>query len=188
MRRRRILLALMAGLPAILMPPALRASDDADDDLAETWGPFRGRIVDADTGQPVPGAVFVAIWLESVPALIRVRKQFYDARAAVAGPDGAFGMPRRPPPFFRSAISTDFGYLAPGHVAVTHPVTIEGLARLAVRKFAALTPDAKRVHQILKGPFSWIPGDREAALIDTINIERRRMGLGPIRRLRGGPQ
>jgi hypothetical protein len=64
----------------------------------EKWGPFRGKIVDMETGQGIPGAVVLAIWLEKVPTPIEMHTRFYDAREVVSGPDGSFEiLVERPP-------------------------------------------------------------------------------------------
>jgi|SRR5438046_3385354 len=60
----------------------------------EKWGPFRGQVVDVETGQPIPGAVALAVWWKLVPNLVAGNREFYDAREAVTGADGTFEIPR----------------------------------------------------------------------------------------------
>ena len=61
---------------------------------SERWGPFQGQVVDVETGQPIAGAVALAIWWRLVPGLAHGTREFYDAREALTGPDGAFEIPR----------------------------------------------------------------------------------------------
>ena len=61
---------------------------------SERWGSFRGQVVDVETGQPIAGAVALAIWWEVVPSLVHGTQKFYDAREALTGPDGRFEIPR----------------------------------------------------------------------------------------------
>lgn len=56
-------------------------------------GPFRGRVVDAATGDPIDGAVVVALWDYGNPFL-RLDASIYEAQEVVTGPDGRFEVPR----------------------------------------------------------------------------------------------
>ena len=58
----------------------------------EQWGPFRGQIVDFDTGDPIAGAHVMVMWLREPPAL-HLRQTFYDARETTSGSDGWFEIP-----------------------------------------------------------------------------------------------
>ncbi len=149
----------------------------------EKWGPFRGRMVDVETGQGIPGAVVLAIWLEKVPTPIEMHTRFYDAREVLTGPDGTFEIPRRSPPFFTFRIlEPTFKVFAPGYAedrwvvtpptgqALVDPTTIE-MRRLRTRE------------DLLKksrGYPSEVPEDRMPELIRAINIERKMLGLDPI--------
>jgi hypothetical protein len=61
----------------------------------EQWGPFRGRIVDAETGAPIAGAHFMVMWERDNPNPVHWTQSFYDAQEAVTGADGRFEIPRR---------------------------------------------------------------------------------------------
>src|SRR5207249_575775 len=62
----------------------------------EKWGPFRGQIVDAETGQPIVGAVVLVVWWEAVFTPIQTNRKFYDAREALTDAEGRFEAPRLP--------------------------------------------------------------------------------------------
>jgi hypothetical protein len=58
----------------------------------EQWGPFRGQVVDFDTGDPIAGAHVMVMWLREPPAL-HLTQTFYDARETTTGADGRFEIP-----------------------------------------------------------------------------------------------
>ena len=184
--RRRILIFSVASIVSLLagvLPGfAVEPSDDK-------WGPFRGRIVDVDTGEPVPGAVALAIWLQNVPTPVSGAQKYYDARVAVAGADGRFELPRRPAPFFSSFIDTPLiEYFTPGY-ALAEPIRSEaGFTTVRLRKWGVLTPEQELRHTVSSGIHVWIPQEKRPELIEIANNKRRAMGLRPIRWLSGGPE
>ncbi len=58
----------------------------------EQWGPFRGQVVDFDTGDPIAGAHVMVMWIRDRPSL-HSGESFYDARETVTGIDGRFEIP-----------------------------------------------------------------------------------------------
>src|SRR5256885_14234656 len=83
---------------------------------SEGWGPFRGQVVDLETGQPISGAVALAIWWRLVPGLAHGTREFYDAREALTGPDGRFDIPRLSvPPWQLGVQSGQVTLFAPGY-------------------------------------------------------------------------
>jgi len=58
----------------------------------EQWGPFRGQVVDFDTGDPIAGAHVMVMWLRERPAL-HLAQSFYDARETTSDADGWFEIP-----------------------------------------------------------------------------------------------
>jgi len=92
----------------------------------EQWGPFRGRIVDAETGAPIPGAHFMVSWERDNPNPVHWTQSFYDAQEAVTDADGRFEIPRQRR-FFTVLVSTPrFDAFAPGYVAESSEVTPRG--------------------------------------------------------------
>jgi hypothetical protein len=174
--------SLLSPLPSVLPGFAVEPIDDK-------WGPFRGQMVDVDTAQPVPAAVALAIWLQIVPTPVSGAQKYYDARVAVAGADGRFEIPRRPAPFFSSFIDTPLiEYFAPGY-ALAEPIRPEaGFTIVRLRKWGALTPEQRRMHNVTSGIHVWISKEKRPELIEIVNLERYRMGLRPIRWLSGGPE
>ena len=62
---------------------------------AHAAGPWRGQIVDAETGQPLEGVVVVAAWEAILPGLIHERYEFHDVDEVVTDADGRFLLPER---------------------------------------------------------------------------------------------
>ncbi len=149
----------------------------------EKWGPFRGKIVDAETGQPIQGAVVLMIWLRLVDVLIATKTEFYDAREAVSGPDGTFEIPRLNPPFFRFNIVT-YGpkIFAPGYAEerwVVTPPTGEALMDPTVIEMRRLRTREELLRKSRSRPGE-VPDDRMPEFIRAINIERMMLGMDPI--------
>ncbi len=151
---------------------------------AEKWGPFRGRIVDAETGQPIPGAVVLAIWLELVDALVQTNTRFYDAREALTGPDGTFEVPRLPPPFFRFRITEpEFKLFAPGyaeHRWVVTPPTGEALIAPTVIEMRPLRTREERVRMFYRASEPSIPLEKRCLYSRALNQEAVSLGFTPL--------
>ncbi len=112
MRRTRIVAAVIlmavvrAASPCLGRPP-----------FENQWGPFTGTVVDAATGQPIPGAVFTVIWMKVIPFPFQGIERFFDARVAVADEHGHFDIPRRSWPFLLlGGVKTPYlSCVAPGY-------------------------------------------------------------------------
>jgi hypothetical protein len=84
---------------------------------AEQWGPFRGRMVDAETGAPIPGAHFMVSWERDLPNPVHWTQSFYDAQEAVTDADGRFEIPHRRRFFTLLVSEPRFSAFAPGYFA-----------------------------------------------------------------------
>jgi hypothetical protein len=60
---------------------------------AEGAGPWKGQIVDRETGQPIAGAVVLAIWTVRSWGEIHPHDEFHSAFEAVSDADGRFVIP-----------------------------------------------------------------------------------------------
>jgi hypothetical protein len=60
-----------------------------------TRGPYRGRVIDAETKAPLAGAAVVAIWERRRRLPMYSRNEFYDAREVVTDADGRFVLDAR---------------------------------------------------------------------------------------------
>jgi hypothetical protein len=93
---------------------------------AEQWGPFRGQVVDAETGQPISGAHVMVAWERDNPNPVHWTQSFHDAHETVTDASGRFEIPRErrlPSILVRGP---RFAAFAPGYVAEAEDVTPPG--------------------------------------------------------------
>ena len=183
MRRTPLLRAICLGglLVGLTACPPAQALDK--------WGPFRGRIVDVETGQPLAGAAVLVIWWEAVYTPVQTNTKFYDAREAVTDADGRFEIPRLTPPFFTFRIrQPQVTYFAPGYAphgtVVTPPdgqpfvaPTVVQLRRLKTRE------ELKRKS---RGYPSMVPEAKMPNFLRAIDIEDRMLWPGRSQPGKGG--
>ena len=93
---------------------------------AEQWGPFRGRMVDAETGAPIAGAHVMVSWERDYPNPVHWTQRFYDAQETTTDSDGRFEIPRRRRFFTMLVGEPRFGAFAPGYYAETEEVVAPG--------------------------------------------------------------
>jgi hypothetical protein len=60
---------------------------------AHAAGPWKGQIVDAETGQPLSGVVILAAWWLRSPGVVHERREFHEAHEVVTDSDGRFVVP-----------------------------------------------------------------------------------------------
>jgi protocatechuate 3,4-dioxygenase beta subunit len=53
-------------------------------------GHYEGRIIDADTGQPIEGVVVLGVWYREYPGAGGAVHEYYDARETVTDQNGEF--------------------------------------------------------------------------------------------------
>lgn len=172
----RKLILLIVGLTGLLLGFVPEAS------ALEKWGPFRGQIVDGETGVPIAGAAVLVIWRENVPNPVQGASKFYDAREAVTDGEGRFEVPRLSPPFFSFRIERpNITYFAPGYApdreVVTPPEGEPFVAPTVVQMQRLKTKDElwrKRRSR------PYIPEEKMVGFIRAINVERKMLGLEPI--------
>ncbi|MGH7310539.1 MAG: hypothetical protein ACREK6_17780 [Candidatus Rokuibacteriota bacterium] len=152
-------------------------------DAAEKWGPFHGRIVDAETGEAIPGVAVLVVWWEHVPNPVQGQRRFFDARETVTDADGRFTTPRLSPPFFGFRIlPADIALFAPGYVEQSERVTPPGgqpfvdPTEIRLRRLRSRAELDKKSRARPGG----VPDDKMPGYLRSINIERAMLGLGPI--------
>lgn len=145
-------------------------------------GPFEGRVVDAETGQPIQGAVALAVWHEVRVTPVGGQERFYDAREAVTGADGRFVIPRAVPFYNLGVQRPRFYIFAPGYrredtivsppegVAFADP-TVVRMRRLQTREDLLA---ASRTRP------AGVPTEHMVEMTKAINRERASLGLDPL--------
>lgn len=147
----------------------------------EKWGPFRGRVVDIETGQPIAGAVVLFIWWEAVYTPVQTNQKFYEAQEAVTDADGRFEIPRLSPPFFSFRIfEPTIDWFAPGYVhakLVVTPQNGEMFVDPTVIQMRQLKTREERVKNLPSRP--GIPPEKMREFIRAMNTERQALGFSP---------
>ena len=146
------------------------------------WGPFTGRVLDADTEQPISGAVMLVVWRESAgPALLETR--FYESKEALTDETGRWLIPRIDTGRMRVTVqSPSFRLFAAGYVSQARIVTpITGQAYLddTVTRVKRLGSRQDLLTKSREYP-SDIPPERMRAYLTAINAERSMLGMSPL--------
>ncbi len=53
-------------------------------------GPYKGKIIDAETGAPIEGVVILGVWYKETPTVAGAVSSFYDASETVSDKNGDF--------------------------------------------------------------------------------------------------
>src|SRR5262245_3114236 len=85
--RRRFLLTSVASGLAVLLATAPTSAIE---------GQYHGRVVDAETKQPLEGAVVTVIWMKAPFSLMDGVKDFHQARETLTDADGRFAIDAKP--------------------------------------------------------------------------------------------
>ncbi len=154
-------------------------------------GPYRGRVIDAETKQPLAGAAVVAIWHREKIQLIQLSTVFHDAREVLTDANGEFVLDA--PDVEREApaktLRPYFVFFTPGYALArgTHEARGEtiGLRRLRTQKerlaelptpfdIGAVTMDETNRN------FVWrVSRERIQNFLRLIEVERSALGLAP---------
>jgi hypothetical protein len=165
---------LLGALLLLLLLPGLAHAE-------EKWGPFKGRVVDGETGQGIAEAVILAIWLEKWSSPIETHTRFYDAKEALTRPDGTFEIPRLTPPFFRFRIMEPmFKVFAPGYAEqrwVVTPPTGEPLIAPTVIEMRKLRSRQDRLDHLGFASQPSIPLEKRCLYTQALNQEAKILGL-----------
>ena len=179
-----VLTGLLLGLAGALASVSPAAAD-------EKWGPFRGQVVDLETGEPIAGAVMLAVWWEVIATPVEGKSRFYDALEAVTGADGRFEIPRLRVPFWKLGVQPpSFRLFAPGYKPHTDVVTPPGgklFVDPTVVKMRRLETHAELMDKSRSRP-ALVPPEKMREFTRAVNIERARLGLDPIDPFGGLPK
>lgn len=88
----------------------------------QQWGPFRGQVIDAETGAPIAGAHVMVTWIREPPSL-HVTQQFYDAQETVTDTNGRFEIPRQSGFLTAFVSAPGISVFAPGYLMQEPEVT-----------------------------------------------------------------
>ncbi len=152
--------------------------------IAFTSGPYRGRVIDGQTRQPLAGAAVVAVWYWEGWGPGHPSERLHDALEVVTGPDGEFVLPQKTHFALTGGVNEPYIVIYyPGYKdflggrpteserAAGEPKLVE-LVRASNSerpRYAGLPTQAGGV------PYAKIPN-----LIRLVNQERRALGLQPV--------
>jgi len=60
-------------------------------------GPYKGRVIDAESKKPLEGAVVLAVWDSVIPAIADKKYLFLDAKEVLTDSNGRFVVGKHPP-------------------------------------------------------------------------------------------
>jgi hypothetical protein len=161
-------------------------------------GPYRGRVVDAETKEPLAGAVVLVYWLRNAPGIGHgPAESFLGAEEALTDDRGEFIVAENPPsnwiPFtWRSLpnfiiFQPGYGYF-PRHFATTPPLPptgFEGLLKImekqpVVFELPRLTTREERIFVVRGVNPLLVPERHMPYFIRSLNQERMNLNLPPV--------
>jgi hypothetical protein len=152
--------------------------------VAFTSGPYRGRVIDAQTRQPLAGAAVVAVWWWEGWGPGHPSERLHDALEVVTGPDGEFLLPQKT--FFSLA-----GFVNEPYIVIYYPGYQDFLGgRPAESERGAREPMLVELVRPSSGErpryadtpsqVGGVPDEKIPNLIRLVNQERRALGLRPV--------
>jgi hypothetical protein len=148
--------------------------------------PYRGVVVDDATGEPISGAVVLAIWEREREEFLRTVNVFYDARETITDSEGKWTIPaqdieRRAPdktwiPLFVAYTPGYFPW-GPGSDRATRITGTAFSTGVTMRLRRALT-QTERLQAVRRVP-PRIPDEKMPQLIQLMNQEEIGLGLQP---------
>jgi len=150
-------------------------------------GPWRGKVIDAETKRPIGGAVVVAVWHKVKDLPLGPYTSNIDAIETVTDKDGNFEIPATSflyIPFLREIKGPYFTIFKPSYgyfpryakLKEPHPVTpFEGIS--TVVEMTKWKTAEERKQNLLSGDIIGIPRKKYNLLIKAINEESRAIGL-----------
>ncbi len=163
-----VLIAALAGCAGHLLYPS---------------GPFRGRVVDAETKQPLAGAAVVVVWYSEAPGLGHPTEDIHDAVEVVTDGNGEFMVP------YRTHVVL-FGQVDPPYIIVYYPGYKDFLGQKGFEVSDA-DPSRVKVVELVRPPrsermrfaiipvaASEVPDEKVPNLRRLVDQERKALGLG----------
>jgi hypothetical protein len=143
------------------------------------WGPFRGRVVDFHTDEPVAGAAVIVVWQRILWNPVHSTQEFFDAKVAVADRDGRFDIPRHSRPPTGRFMRPHIAYVAPGYRPDEEREPAKGELTLRIKALNRLRADERAPYYATAAVGS-IPQELRKRLSEAVNEKRHAMGLAPV--------
>lgn len=142
-------------------------------------GPYRGRIIDADTREPIEGVVVLGVWYKEYAGAGGAIHKFYDARETVTNNNGEFSIPGMGLMIISNVIPARFSIFKAGYYFndYTSGKTLsKGNAIIQLKK---LTMEQRRKQGSPDYP-SEAPEEKIRMMLREINKDRMEKGLKPV--------
>ena len=151
-----------------------------------TRGPWKGKVVDANTKAPIEGAVVVAVWEKSTfggpggPV-----ESYFDAKETLTDKDGNFEFPTYKYmhyEFIRAMTGPNFTIFKPGYGSYPNyqvsPTDLHDVFKheVTVVELPKLTDNDKRLWSMMEAR-TGAPREKTPKFYELINIERKNLGL-----------
>lgn len=173
-----------------LLLPAFLAIDP-------TWadGPYRGKVIDAETKQPIEGAVVVGVWRRQPALAMHPKYLFEEAKEVLTDKDGEFTLPGHFS--FRSILSplsevwVDIYIYKPGYGSFprfqtfprakqSHDDKIKPFETHGLVELPKLKTREERLEVVREAcPSGDIPDEKLQHLITAMNVDWTNLGLDP---------
>ncbi len=167
-------------------------------------GPWKGRIIDIETKEPIEGVVVLAAWQRAYRTPAGDNTYFYNAKEVLTDKEGRFEIPSYRPinllPIISYIREPEFTIFKPGYLSLSsvgfggfflERTKEEPLERKDIRgKTFRLAPGIielpklKTREERLEAqsdaiPLGEVPDDKMPALLNLINAERKNLGVDP---------
>ena len=166
---------------------------------ASTEERYHGRVVDADTNEPLPGAVVIVIWSKRPIVSMNGVSFFHDVREAMTDAEGRFSIQAKPGwnlnPFRTVTRHPEIVVYKPGYgpfrVAYTRlerlrPRDLRAMHETLLARRAAMIPIPKLMTEAELRMFAdvelypHVPLGRVPIYVGLVNEQRARVGLEPL--------
>jgi hypothetical protein len=148
-------------------------------------GPYKGRVVDAETGKPIEGVVVLGVWYKEIATAAGGVGSYYDAEETVTDKNGEFeikGMGLKvltnigPMNFFIFKAGHEYIGMYPWETLKTDPRKIMWKGDQAIIPLRELTLEERKSRLFGKEN---VPEEKQRLLIRELNRERLSIGLTP---------
>lgn len=151
-------------------------------------GPYRGRIIDEDTREPIEGVVVLGVWYTEIPTVAGPKHDYFDAREIVTDKNGEFEIQgkglrilSRLQPIRVTIFKAGYGYRGlfwkPGHVPYRSKIKWEDdMAIIPLRK---LTMEERRRKGSPSRPPDEAPLEKVIHMLKEIDKNEIELGLKP---------
>lgn len=162
-------------------------------------GPWKGKIIDIETKEPIEGAVVVAIWERAYRSVSGDKTYFYEAKEVLTDKEGRFEIPAYTPinllPIISYIREPYFIIFKPGYLSlsdrhletnvINKPAEFKRNGKMY--RFAPgiiELPKLKTREERLEAqsdaiPLGEVPDEKMPILLNLINAERKSLGLDP---------